>query len=52
MQVNQLMYVDKAVNLSAFTYFSQIRIVNEEDGYLAPTNGMAHTLDLFKWFAS
>ena len=52
LQVNKLMYVDKAVNLSAFTYFSQIRIVNEEDGYLAHTHGVSHILDLSKEAAS
>ena len=39
MQINQFVYVDKMVNTSAFTYFSQIRVINEETAYISPTNG-------------
>ena len=39
MQINQFVYIDKMVNTSAFTYFSQIRVINEETAYISPTNG-------------
>lgn len=39
MQINQYAYIDKMVNTSAFTYFSQIRVVNEETAYISPTSG-------------
>lgn len=39
LQINQYMYIDKMINTSAFTYFSQIRVVNEETAYISPTNG-------------
>lgn len=40
-QINQFVYIDKMVNTSAFTYFSQIRVLNEESAYISPTNGKA-----------
>ena len=39
LQINQFVYIDKMVNTSAFTYFSQIRVLNEETAYISPTNG-------------
>ena len=40
-QINHFVYIDKMVNTSAFTYFSQIRVLNEESAYISPTNGKA-----------
>ncbi len=40
-QINQYVYIDKMINTTAFTYFSQIRVVNEETAYISPTNGEA-----------
>jgi len=40
LQINQFVYIDKMVNTSAFTYFSQIRVLNEETAYISPTNGV------------
>ena len=39
MQINQYVYIDRMINTSAFTYFSQIRVVNEETAYISPTSG-------------
>ncbi|CAL5225804.1 g8581 [Coccomyxa viridis] len=38
-KINQYVYIDKMINTTAFTYFSQIRVVNEETAYISPTNG-------------
>ena len=38
-QINQYVYIDKMINTSAFTYFSQIRVLNEETAYISPTSG-------------
>ena len=39
LQINQYVYVDKKIDTSAFTYFSQIRVLNEESAYISTTNG-------------
>ncbi|CAL8471830.1 g11372 [Coccomyxa elongata] len=38
-QINEFVYINKSIDLSAFTYFSQVRYLNEETAYIAPTNG-------------
>ena len=39
LQINHYVYVDKKIDTSAFTYFSQIRVLNEESAYISTTNG-------------
>lgn len=39
LQINQYVYIDKKIDTSAFTYFSQIRVLNEESAYISTTNG-------------
>lgn len=45
-QINEFVYINKSIDLSAFTYFSQVRYLNEETAYIAPANGMALHLNL------
>lgn len=39
LQINQYIYVDKKLNTSGFSYFSQVRFVSQETGYISNTNG-------------
>ncbi|CAK0779632.1 hypothetical protein CVIRNUC_004824 [Coccomyxa viridis] len=37
-RINQYIYVDKKLNTSGFSYFSQVRFVSQETGYISNTN--------------
>ena len=38
LQIHQYIYVDKKLNTSGFSYFSQVRFVSQETGYISNTN--------------